>query len=547
MRTTSIPTANNPRLLFRMLGWVARGVRTSRGLQEALGVDVRTVQYYLQAAQWLRLMEAGSDHLLTAAGLDVVFGGDPLVSYSKTVRQHPFIEALVSEDEQLPAVEDVVVAIARAEPDLAPATVRRKASAVRSLVQPALASQARAVQVNEQLLLPLSAPAVAPLSALNPGRAKDADPDVFRWIYEALLDYGELTLGHLRGLLDRAGVSELPIGGYIDLLIQRGDATRVGERLVVTAGGVARREAASSTTGIILSHAGYRGWLDDMRDAATGDRSAEIRMSEVARTFREWDIRLFGGPANPDTVDRMLDRVLLDRSLDSFPISGPPGEPLASPQASFLDCWQEQGLVLTLPPFLSDLFHGVAGVNRVLAAGRSGDVGVGSPSLAFRPTVAHGGVLHPGEPLPKSVPDTVSLRQRLLMNAPYPAIIAALLLLHRREPGAFSVESRAGMWFVSYRGKPVGKLLSMVDSFGASRGWLPCRRRVGGLAAADVLDAMDALGVVHVLGDIVVLSEVVFHRFRAEPEDVEVYEALRPLADVLETWLHEVRPVGWDA
>lgn len=545
MRRAAIPSANNPRLLIRTCGWLARGVRSTRALQEVLGVELRTVQYYLQAATWMGFIEDSPDHLLTPMGLELVFADDPSAVYATAVWAQPFVrDLLTGRGHTLPPVEDVVVAIARAEPDLAPATVRRRASAVRSLLAPALERRRRPRPVDLQLALPLASQPDTVPHHLTPGPAKDADPDVLRWVYESLLDHGELTLGQLRGLLDVAGVSDLPIGGYIDLLLVRGDARRMGERLVITPGAVARRQAASSTTGVILSHARYRQWLDDVRQAALGDREAEIRMHQVERTFRAWDQRLLGGPAEASTLDERLGRVLLDRSLDAFPRTGDPG-PLVEPvERSFLDCWQEAGLVIALPPTLSILQAGLPAINRQLQQARQGTADVGEPTIASRPSLVHGGLLHPGEPRPRSVPDVVSLRQRALMNAPYVALVTALLLLHRTSPDSLCVVRRRNGWRVLRRGRVLGPVLELLDRFAASRGWIPSRRIAGGLGLGPFLAGLETAGIAHVLGgDVAVLAERLFHRLRTDPEEMEVHALLLPLADVLEGWLQEARPL----
>jgi len=544
MRQPSVPSANNPRLLTRTVGWLARGVRTSRALHEILGVELRTVQYYIQAAEWLGLLEPGPEHLLTPLGLELVFGGDASGAYAKAVWAQPFVrDLLTGRGSAPPPVEDVVVAIARAEPDLAPATVRRRASAVRSLIQPALERRRRPRPEDHQLALPLASPPDTAPHHLQPGPARDADPDVFRWVYEALLDHGELTLGQLRGLLDRAGVSDLPIGGYVDLLLARGDARRLHERLVATSGGVSRRQAASSTTDVILSHARYRQWLDDVRCAALGDREAEIRMNQVERTCRAWDRRLLGAPAQADTLDERLSRVLLDRGLDSFPMSGDPGPPLEPVERSFLDVWEQPDLMIALPPFLALLQGGLPAINARFKAARTGATDVGAPDVATRPVLVHGGLLHPGEPRPRSVPDLISLRQRVLMNAPYIALVAAVLLLHRTSPETLTLVRRRGTWRIFRRGRPLGPTLELLDAFAESRGWVPCRRVAGGLALDPLLAGLEVVGIAHVLGDVAVLAERLFHSLRTDPEEMEVHAMLLPLADALEGFLLDVSPL----
>jgi hypothetical protein len=542
-RNAASPSANNPRLLRRLLGWLGRGVRTSRALQDVLGVELRTVQYYLQAAEWLGLVEGGPDNLLSPSGLEVAFGDDADEAYARAVYSQPLVADLLSGRPRLmPPIDDVVVAIARAEPDLAPATVRRRASAVRSLIAPALLTRRPRTDA-VQLSLPLAPPAAGPPAHLVAGASRDADPDVYRFVYNALLDHGELRLGELRGLLDRAGVSELPIGGYVDLAVQRGDAARVEERLVVTAGAVTRRGVGATTSGVILSHPAYRQWLQDLHSAAAGDRTAEIRRDQVGPRMRAWDRRLLGGPATADTVDAALSRVLLDRSIDSFPIAGDPGPPFEPAEASYLDVWEQPGLVLTLPPTLGTLRGGLVAVNRALQDARQGITEVGLPNVATRPVLVHGALLHPGEPRPRSVPDLVSLRQRVLLNAPYPCLLATLLLLHREHPAGYAVRRVRGRWRLLREGRPLGPILDVIDGFIEQRGQLPCRRLTGGIPLDDLLAGLETVGVCNVLGEVVVLSERLFHRLRTDPEQMEIHALLRPLADALEAHVAELEPL----
>lgn len=541
---TAVPNANNPRLVIRLVRWLARGVRSSRALQEVMDVELRTVQYYLQAAEWLGLVEPGPDHLLTRLGLEMAFGPAPEDSYAKAVWAQPFVRGLLAgRGRSMPPVDEVTVAIARAEPELAAATVRRRASSVRSLVAPALARRRRPRPDDAQLVLPLTSQRSQAPTALTAGPARDADPDVLRWVFESLLDQGELTLGQLRGTLDRAGVADLPIGGYVDLMLERGDARRLDERLVITPGAVSRRGAASSTTGVILSHARYRQWLDDLPAAAAGDRQAEIRNDQVAGRFRAWDRRLFGEPAQPDTVRAGLDRVLLDRSLESFPTSGDAGRVVEPVERSFLDAWPTPGLILTLPPSLVELQGGLAAVNHALHNARQGAVGVAAPTLASRPLVVHGGLIHPGEPQPRSVPDLVSLRQRVLMNVPYAALVTAVLLLHRHSPDALEIAHRRGGWRIFRKGRSLGDVLLVLDDFALSQGWIPSRRPTGGLPLSDLLDGLEAIGICHVLDDTAVLAERLFHHLRHEPEQMEVHALLRPLSQAVEAYLLEAQPL----
>jgi hypothetical protein len=508
-----------------------------------MGLDLRTIQYYVGAAEWLGLVEPGPDRLLTPVGLEIALGDSPDEAYARAVWSQPLVASLIGGGRELPQLDDVTLAIARAEPELAPATVRRRASSVRSLMAPALDPTRRRAPEHLQLDLPLVPRLPAPPQQLTPGRARDADPDVYRFVLGALLDHGELTLGHLRALLDRSGGAELAIGGYVDLAVQRADAVRSGERILITPGAVARREIAGTTAGIILSHPAYRRWLRDLRDAGNSDRQAEIRANAAAARFRAWDERLLGKAADPGDLDVDLAKIVLDRSPDSYPLAGEPGPEPAVVVASWLDAWEQPDLVVCLPPTLEVLRGGLSAVNGALAAARQGSREVGLPDASSRPARAHGGLLHPGEALPRTVPDLISLRQRALMNAPYIAVLAALLLIHREQPERFRVRRRRGAWALQRAAKTLGPLLDVIDTFFLEIGHVPSRRPGAGLSADDLLSGLQAIGIVADLGGVLALDERLFHRLRTEPEQIEIHGLLRPLADALEAHLAGLEPL----
>lgn len=548
------PNANSPQLLTRLVEMVARGIRSTRGLQEALSVEPRTVQYYTRAAEWLGLIDPSGECLLTPLGLEYVYAGRqrPQV-YAAAVRANPLAAELLaaSGPDRLPSLEDVQKALAASEPDLAPATLRRRASAVRSLIAPAVGRRARAHRRDDsdrQLALPLTPAGQSPVRGFVPqplagpprldGVAPvEYDPDLYRFVYSVLLQHGELTLGQLRALLDRAGADSAPIGGYVDLALARGDAARMPSgRLVITAEGAARRSLAETTTSIILSDGGYRDWLAALRESRT-DRRAAIRAEQLAGRYRPWNRRLLGRPLDPEQLDRDLERVLLDRPLESFPIArrapeGPiPPVPVEEP---YLDAAERAGLAVTLPPHLLQLQGGVAAVNRLLKRARQG-TDVELPDLAHRPAVYHGGILHPGEPLPRSVPDTRSLRLRVLMHAPYPAMLMALLLLHRQRSDLAVTRENAG-WTVRLGRNRIGLLLPVLDAFAEARGHIVCRG-AGGPGSDELIRVLESLGLALVAGRTLVLEERFFAQLRTEAEEVEVHDRLSPLAILLEEWL----------
>jgi hypothetical protein len=535
LRHDRIPNANSPRLVTRLLEMVARGVRSTRGLQEALGVEGRTILYYTQAADWLGMLRSAGDLSLTPLGLEYVYADEerPAV-YARAVRSNPFIASLLGSGHTLPDVEALAQAIAQREPELSAATARRRASAVRSLVSPALGLRPHAQPPAHQLALPLSSPATHGPKGLLIRTRSEYDPDVYRYVLRALLEHGELTLGHLRGLLDRAEAATQPLGGYIDMAIQRGDARRSEERLVVTPAAVQRKALVATTTSVMLSDAGYREYLQDLVTASNGGaegRLAEIRSKRAQNRYRDWDERLFGQPASAETLRSDLNDVILDRSVDALPVALPTAAATLPVEAPFLDVWTRPGLSLTYPPYLAQLGGGVAVVNRMLKSMRQSPQ-VGLPNVAYRPILFHGGILHPGEPVPRSVPDMRSLRMRAVMHAPILSLTTALLLAHRNDPSSVSVVHFQGAWHVTLAGKPAAELLQLFDAFASSQGWL-YSVLAGPTASNQIIDTLEALGLCLVVGSRAILAEKFFWQLRDQAEEMEVARQLSPLAEAI--------------
>lgn len=543
-RHPSVPSANSPQLLTRMLEVVGRGVRSTRGLQEALAVQPQTVRAYAQAGEWLGLLETAGGCWLTQLGLEYVYAGrQRSYVYSRAVWSNPFAaELLVASEGRRPTLEVVRAAIARSEPELAPATVRRKASAIRSLIAPALGRPRPRSRTEEerQIALPLATAPRAPAAAIPVRGGREYNPDVYRLLLAGLLDYGELTLGQMRALLDRSGAADAPVGGYVDMALSRGDAVRIGDTLAVTPSAVRRRALVGTTTSIILSDPRYRAYLDDLR-AAGDDREAGARRDAVAGRYRAWDRRLLGREIAPETLDRDLEAVLLDRPLESFPIAQPAADPLPVADEPFLDVWERGGLRICAPPYLTQLEGGVQAVNRLLRRARTrGDVA--PPDLAHRPLAVHGGILHPEEPLLRAVPDLRSLRLRVLMHAPYPALIGALLSQHRRHSETLAIARGRSGWALLSHGAELGPLLTVLDAFCAARGWHPSRRATGGVDAAGLLRVMQAVGITTEVGRHAVLAERFFGMLTLEAEEMEVNARLQPLSLALHGWLEGVEP-----
>ena len=535
-----IPNANSPSLLVRLLEVVARGVRSSRGIQEALGVELRTVQYYRRAGEWLSLLEAGQYPRLTHLGLELVYDSERRSdAYQRAVWSVPLVRELLTETQgRLPTTQRIADAIRTTEPSLSAATVLRRASAVRGLIEPAIASPRAPSRTLEQLTLPLP----TRLQALEPPRRlltenHEYDPDLYRFLLTALLDQGELGLGQIRALLDSAGADSAPIGGYAALAVERGDAVRVEDHLVATEGACTRREATETTASIILSDPRYRSYIEALLQSETGGRAHEIRRDALGVRYRSWDRRLFGEPSTPENLDALLENVLMDRSLTAFPVAGTAGLDPRQQDGSFLDRWEDSGLGIALPPTTMHLQQGLAPINAQLRAMRQGMGRVCPPSLVYRPVRVHAGLMHPGESLPRSIPDLRSLRVRIVSNMPYATLLCALGLLHRLDSPNLQLRRRRGRWELRYRGRPAGELLDVLDDFARSRAWLPIRRRTGGVTTDDLIETLSSIGLMVCIGDLTTIDETFFTHLRTEAEEMEVAQRLAPLAEAIGSWL----------
>lgn len=532
-----VPNANSPELLTHMLEMIARGVRSARGLREALGIDLRTVRYYGQAATWLGFLHDDERPVLSPLGLEYVYAGAARdLVYARAVASQPLMFELLQFGPEGPTNAQVEAAIHRMAPGLAASTVSRRVSAVRGLLAPALrAHAAMADSGDAQLDLPLSqTPKIEPPPPLSQLAGRSFSPDIYRYLLCYLLDHGELTLGHIRGLLDRTGAKDVPIGSYVDLALTRQDAVRVDERLVVTAGAIARRELTASTASIILSDAGWRTHLDEVREQIATAKGP----LRLGGPYRRWNERLFGHSLRSRTLESDLRRVLRDRSLRSFPrTSDVEANVPPRPQQSFLDCWQMPSLIIALPPSLAQLWEGVAAVNRRLRNARHRADAVGTPTLAYRPVAVNGGLIHPGEPLPRSVPDQRTLRQRLLTNSPYVALVMALLLVHRRHPSAGGLEYTSGTWKVRRGRTDLGRLFDVLDAFAGHRGWLASRRTHGGLDEALFVSLLERVGLLVSLEGRAVLDDAFFEQLASEEEEQVIFAQLDPLSRSLGEFL----------
>ncbi len=526
-RHARVPNANNPQLLWRLVDALAEGNRSTRALGEALGIDPRTVAYYEQAAIWLGLLDETSD--LTPLGLELAYAGDNRAAvHARACWEHPVAGRwLDASDGELPSHDLLSRAISSTEPDLSPVTVDRRASAVRGLLAPA-------TRLPRPRLRGAPAQLGLPFHTIVPNRSPDAlvatspqDPDAYAWVLRELIDRGEMSLGNLRALLDGAGATELQLGECVDLALRRGDAVRVEERIICTADAVARADLTCFAAGVVLTDSGYRDWLF---------RRAVPLSDEVARRYRSWDKRLFGGRPRAEELEHRVASIIPDRPLAALPLASGPGPVPIVVQAPFLDRVGQADLTIAFPPELAVLSEGAQSMDRLLRNGRQRDV-VALPGPFDRPTVVHSGLVHPGEVVPRTVPDARSLRIRAISHCPAVTLITAALLAHRRSRGKIEVYRRGQDVGLRVGGKARGPLLEQLALYGRSRGWVVCHRSGAGRLSASLVPMLVGLGVASSLERRLVLSERLYAALRTEPEEGMLYEPLAGLADSLEAWV----------
>ena len=519
-RPDRFPSANSPQLVMRLLETVARGMRSVSGLQEALGVQAQTVRNYLQAARWLNLAEPGEPVRLTPLGLSYVYGGSRRQAvYVQAVWSNPVAaDLLLAGDGRLPTVHQVERVLTDLGLGLAPATIRRRASAVRGLIAPAIgrARTSAPGQDELQMSLPLGHSATAQVGPPPPIPTTDSDdPDVYRFVWAHLLDHGELTLTQIRALLRRAGCPHVSISGVVMRAQARGDAAMHGDRLVATAASISRRDLAGSTSSIMLSDPGYRAYLRYLQAAREAPDTAQTA------AYASWDRRLFGGPPDPEGLDRALEGLLLERSLESFPLAK--GDALAPPVAAdpFLDTWSLPGLPLCVPPTLSQLLGGADAVRRLL------DEADDAPTVVSRTVAFHGGLLHPLEAPPDEISSEAALRLRAVRCCPALTILASMMVLHRRRPTRFGLAHDRAGWGVQIGVAKPKPFWSVVDRFAEARQWVLVRRS-GGLDPAALVQVAEEIGIVSIVGRHAVLSEDLAV---ALASDSSIAEPLGALAD----------------
>lgn len=543
-RAELLPNANNPRLLMRLLHLVSRGIRSPRALAEILEVELRTVHYYTQAAEWLGLL-CGSEHIqLTELGLSIAFADvdDRLKLYGVAVWGNAFVQQLLGDRSQLPGPEALTAFILQWEPQLSESTARRRASAVRALIEPALPHRPPTPTPDQpsQAHLPFAPtepPQPAPITtSLVAGR--EENPDVYAIVLQALLDAGELSTAQIRALLDACGGRDCSLGGSIELAMRRGDGHRIDDRIVASAGAIRRRELSRDGVLVALSDPLYRKHLSlvswDARDPV-GERS------RLTRRFALWDRRLFGAhPLTPEVLSEKLPALLVGRPLDSVPIAGPALEPFSPPARPFIDTLDTSGLLIAFPASVVQISAGVGKLNPLLRAVQQRPAAVRLPNILDERIACHGGLLYPGERPPRALADNRSVRLRALTHCPVYALLAALLLHDRRQTTPLLLRRRGDSADVVWRGQVLGAPLSVLTAFAGAQGWRVCRPPDdSSLALTDraLLAAAQAAGITQHAGERLILHEALFALLQEDLEARLSYEPLLPLEDRIATWL----------
>jgi hypothetical protein len=159
------------------------------------------------------------------------------------------------------------------------------------------------------------------------------------------------------------------------------------------------------------------------------------------------------------------------------------------------------------------------------------------PNLVDTRAQVHGGILCPGETLPRSIPDNLTLRLRLLSHCPAFALLVSLLLLDRRESLDLRVVEDEMGPAVHWGKNRIGTLFEVFDRFGTAQDWVVSRPLSGGLQALHLIDTGITIGLCSRVGRRIVLDEQLFLRLQEDAESRMAYEALMPLEDRLHAFL----------
>ncbi len=555
-RAALVPNANNPRLLMRLIGLIAAGQRRAAPLAELLEVELRTVHYYTQAGEWLGLVETEGELRLSPRGLALAFAEpeEQRRLYADALMAQPMARALVEGRPAPPSPDELVPMILAQEPGMSPATARRRASALRGLVEPLFDRPAPLPPVGTQLALPLgTAPARRASPPLQPGQHSGESPDLYRRVLLALLDNGELSTAQLRAVLDEAGARDAPLPPCLEMCARRGDAMRLDDRLILSRGAVLRREAAEDAILVAFTDPLYREYLgllqgQGIAPGPAGELAARNRLSRLAARFADWDRRIFGRRLQPGEVESATASLLPGRRLRSLPIAGEPGMPVQTDGRPYIEAFfTEEGEpgdpTIAFPASLVAIGGGVAALNPRLNTERAAPAAARLPGPLDPRSRVHGGLFAPGEALPRAIPDNLSLRLRAISTVPAVCLSTALLLAGRRGGSAPKLLTNSPQDPPLVRHAEVGTgLLDTLEAFARAQGQLVLRPPAGGLRDAALSGLLMDIGIATHSGSLLLLDETLFARLQEDPECRLVYEALLPIEDRWMAFFDSKRP-----
>ncbi len=229
-----------------------------------------------------------------------------------------------------------------------------------------------------------------------------------------------------------------------------------------------------------------------------------------------------------DLAERLGERLIARPRL-----SGLDPAPLDATEAPFLEVLDRR-LGLCFPSSLAALSGGISAVNAGLRASREAREGAAALATDPRGRV-HGGLLHPGERPPRSVPDGLTLRLRALQCTPAMSLLGAALVLERRSEGRLSL--RADGSALRWRRGLVGTLSEAMAAFARAQGWVLFRPERGGLTDESWAQAAMGMGLASRVETRLVLEEHFFLRLEDDVEANLTLESLTPLVERLSQWL----------
>ncbi len=449
--------------------------------------------------------------------------------YAAAVWRNPLAAELLDGRGQVPDTDVIASVLRSREPALAEATARRRATAVRGLIAPAIGGRAPE-RTNEQLRFAFVHPArSAPHRVADLRAGNEESPDVYAMVLRALLDNGELGTSHLRAVLDRASEGgDLPLASYAEMAVRRGDARRQDDRLVVTIEACAQPQIADDPVLVALTDPAYRTHLALLEETAR---------PPSRQRFRAWDLRIFGEPIENGQVAAGLSKVLMGRRLDGLPLRGSGTTPPRSAGRPFAQALGHGPLTVAFPESLRQLAVGVGRLNDQIRVVRQAPASVRLPSIVDPRVQVHAGIFFPGEALPVSIPDTYSLRLKLLVQTPAFSLLAASLLLDRQPDVPLSIARVGDSVRVRWEKEDRGDLLDVLTLFLRAHDAVVARSPSYGILSSELVAIATTLGIARPIDHRVVLDEELFVQLQEDPETRIVYEDLLPVVDTLHAWL----------